>query len=422
MSLADDAKILLIPSGYKTSTPYGTLYSVFPTDGEQDFQIDRSTTASRVNQGGLIEQTLADTPRVDHLGGGCPSVLIEPGRTNLYYDSTGWNGLSQVNITFTDTTNIVAPDGSVDNVKLMTATSTSQPRFDESIPLPGTDKKYTTSIFVKKNTGRYVAIAHFSDSTNAAIFDLDNGSIHYQHPSSLGLAKIENYGNGWYRISLPMQITSGATYNVHKICLSDGVNWYTGSVGDSIYCWGFQIEEYVGATGYIPTTLGTASRSVDNLECTTSYTLGTDATFYFDFEAYSYDSSFRQCFMVRNSAFTQYIDFISYEDSGIYYFRARASANGGTQNYLIGFGERDVEFFQRNKLAIRLYENNYEIYVNGSQMKTGTSSAGNFDVVDGISIVNDFGAASDRPGCKLYDFRVYDKTMTQSELETLTTI
>ncbi len=421
MSLADDAKILLIPSGYKTATPYGKLYSVFPIDGEQDFRIDRATTASRVNPGGLVEQTLADTPRVDHLGGGCPSVLIEPGRTNKIIQSENWGtSWSFFNGASISTNQTIAPDGTMTADKIVSNGTNFGFTRPSSNPVISTGNT-TFSLFVKADNrttgwlrldyGTTIYNRKFDLTTQTFSTGFDNtGNI----PDS---EQIINYGNGWYRLII--------TDNANTTSFEPRI-YVTGNTGssanDSLFLWGAQIENGIGATSYIKTTTASVTRSIDNLECTTSYILGTDATFYFDFEAYSYDSSFRQGFMVRNSAFTQYIDFISYQDSGIYYFRARASANGGTQNYLIAFGERDIEFFQRNKVALRLYENNFEIYVNGSQMKTGTSSAGNFDVVDGISIVNDFGSSPTRPACKLYDFRVYDKTMTQSELETLTTI
>ena len=53
MSYFDDASLVMIPSGYKTSK----VYSVKPTDGSGDLTFSRSNdTASRVNSAGLIEK------------------------------------------------------------------------------------------------------------------------------------------------------------------------------------------------------------------------------------------------------------------------------------------------------------------------------------------------------------------------------
>ena len=79
MSLANDAKLLLIPSGYKS----GKVYSVFPTSGDGDFSFSRYGNASRINEGGYIETEVSNVPRIDHFGGECPSLLLEPFRQNL---------------------------------------------------------------------------------------------------------------------------------------------------------------------------------------------------------------------------------------------------------------------------------------------------------------------------------------------------
>ena len=53
MSYFDDASLVMIPSGYKTSK----VYSVKPTDGSGDLTFSRSNdTATRVNSAGLIEK------------------------------------------------------------------------------------------------------------------------------------------------------------------------------------------------------------------------------------------------------------------------------------------------------------------------------------------------------------------------------
>ena len=48
-----------------------------------DMDVTRATDATRVNESGLIEDVLANVPRIDYTGGGCPHILVEPMRTNL---------------------------------------------------------------------------------------------------------------------------------------------------------------------------------------------------------------------------------------------------------------------------------------------------------------------------------------------------
>ncbi len=54
MSLYGDASILMFPSGYKEDK----LYSLKPTDGTGDLSFARSSSATRVNEQGLIEEYL----------------------------------------------------------------------------------------------------------------------------------------------------------------------------------------------------------------------------------------------------------------------------------------------------------------------------------------------------------------------------
>ena len=92
-----NSSITLIPDGAKA----GSLYSIFPNDGSGDFSVTRATTATRINEDGLIESVGVNVPRIDYAGGGCPSLLLEPQRTNLFLNSQ--TGATQ-NVTVANTT------------------------------------------------------------------------------------------------------------------------------------------------------------------------------------------------------------------------------------------------------------------------------------------------------------------------------
>lgn len=83
MSLFDDASLVTTPNGYKASK----LYSIKPTSGLGDMTVVRATTATRVNSSNLIESVAINVPRLDYTLGSCPSILIEPARTNLVFPS-----------------------------------------------------------------------------------------------------------------------------------------------------------------------------------------------------------------------------------------------------------------------------------------------------------------------------------------------
>jgi len=83
MSLLDKASLVITPNATKASK----LYSVIPSDGSGDMTVVRATTATRVNSNGLIESVALNVPRIDYTDITCPSILVEPQRTNLLFPS-----------------------------------------------------------------------------------------------------------------------------------------------------------------------------------------------------------------------------------------------------------------------------------------------------------------------------------------------
>jgi hypothetical protein len=67
------------PNAFKA----GKLYSIKGAD----LDVVRATSATRVNAEGLIETVANNVPRLDYSNGSCPSILVEPQRTNLVFPS-----------------------------------------------------------------------------------------------------------------------------------------------------------------------------------------------------------------------------------------------------------------------------------------------------------------------------------------------
>ena len=87
--MATTPSIAMIPSGYKDEK----VYSVLPTNGDGDFTFARTSTATRVNSNGLIEEVGINKPRLDYSDGACPSLLLEPTSTNkIQYSEEFANG------------------------------------------------------------------------------------------------------------------------------------------------------------------------------------------------------------------------------------------------------------------------------------------------------------------------------------------
>ena len=79
MSTYTDASLIVTPNSKKA----GKLYALKGAD----LDVVRATTATYVGSDGLIKTALANEVRFDYTNGSCPSILVEPQRTNLVFPS-----------------------------------------------------------------------------------------------------------------------------------------------------------------------------------------------------------------------------------------------------------------------------------------------------------------------------------------------
>jgi hypothetical protein len=289
MSLFESASLVVTPNGTKASK----LYAIKPTDGSGDLSVVRATTATRVDANGLIESVSANVPRLDYSNGSCPSILVEPQRTNLALyseDLTQWSNTGSV-------TNSNVIDSVIDNVlsdEIVGNGSVNIVRLFRSINLNSGNN--TFSCFLKANTENF-AFLEFGSFTGAtgvksAFFDLVNGTT----PTSG--AKIENYGNGWYRCSITANINSAdlsGTINIRATPNNTSSSYSTSANANnkSIYIIGVQVELGSYATSYIPTTSATVTRNADVISKTgISSLIGqTEGTMFADVNIDNFNSS-----------------------------------------------------------------------------------------------------------------------------------
>jgi hypothetical protein len=177
-----------VPSG---STMYFWKSQVETGDIATDY-IPTTTTAVSVGP-------VANLPRIDYTGGGCGKLLLEPQRTNLVTYSENFNNAAWTKSNASVTANAAtSPDGYTNADKIVENTATSGHSTFQSISATS-GATYTISAFGKAAERTRLWLDLYG-GTNSANFDLSNGTI---LASSVGItAKIENYGNGWYRCSI----------------------------------------------------------------------------------------------------------------------------------------------------------------------------------------------------------------------------
>ena len=202
-----------------------------------------------------------DQPRLDYTDASCPSVLIEPSRTNLitnseYYNNidTDWGSIGINGVTIT-TNEIISPEGLKNASKLQGGGAVND-RVQLNFNTSNTKEVY--SVFLK-GTGDAVTFSFFNSRTgDRLIYDIDtSGNFTLSSVTGITNYDIEDYGNGWYRIWGEFATDTGATNYFQMYPDING--------SGAIYIYGAQLEEGSSPTSYIPTYGSTQTRAAETL-------------------------------------------------------------------------------------------------------------------------------------------------------------
>ena len=340
-------------------------------------------------------ETFTDVPRLDWLNSNCPSLLLEPQRTNAFTYAEQFEQSAWFKSNSTVTTNqIIAPNGTL-TADLLTSTASGGGVFRFS-SWNTTEK--TASIFVKKNTSSTVEIFNGSSPTNRVVLNLDSGTITTQGGTMTGT--IEDFGNGWYRLSATHTSTASQTFAIKP------------ETNESVYIWGAQIEDASYSSSYIKTEASTVTRLKD--ECTNGGDSDlfnvSEGTFFVDTTPFTREATER--ITLSNNNYNNRILISKSSSTELQYIIV---SNNVTSLSIT----TDINYNERNKIAITFQQNKFKIYLNGLLKYTDTSG----NIPTGL---NDFsfkgiGNALYWSG-KIHDARIYDRALTQTEAEELTTL
>jgi hypothetical protein len=270
MSLLLDTSLVVTPTVYNA----GTLFGIVPTDpssNNADFTVTRATTKTRTNSAGLIETIAINVPSIDYSLGGCPNILLEPQRTNLFVRSEEFNTTpAWSSILGSVTANAtISPSGSMDADRFTGDGTLGSHRVAQGVSITS-GSAYTISCYVKKDTNDffqfYLTAGNFG-SNAFANFDVNNGVLGTLGVNSI-TSSITDAGNGWYRCSMTSNAISSSTsvsMNLALIPTATSSRSFNNELTTSLFLWGAQIEVSTYPTSYIPTTSATVTRNADNI-------------------------------------------------------------------------------------------------------------------------------------------------------------
>lgn len=408
----DKALIALIPSGYKD----GWLYSVLPANGDGDFNFTRSSTATRVNKDGLIETIPLHTPRLDYpltngVVGDCPYLLLEPSRTNTFqrseeFDNTYW---SKTRATIT-ANQITSPDGNV-NADYLEQQSGQTNRGAAFVAVTYTASSYSLSVFAKKKEKTFINLSEASTgSIKATWFDLNNGVVGTTNASHT--AKIEDFGNGWYRCSIVFTANAGSASTLFYLADTDNSTTVTDSGG--VYIWGAQLEEGSYPTSYIKNvdTSAGVTRSADfcNLSGIGAEFNTSEGVLFVESAALADDLTFRQVSLNDSSSNTILVGYRT-NSNRIY---AQVVSNNVSQAF-ISYDVADITEF--HKIALKYSTNSVHLWIDGVKRASDTSATMPTD----LSELDLQGATgSGQFFAKTKQVIYFNEALSDSELQTLT--
>ena len=392
--MATKPKLALIPSAYKA----GQVYSVLPSSGVGDFDFSRSNqTATRVNKDGLIETVGSNIPRlnypmIDGVVSGCPSLLLEPERRNLfpYSEDYSQSVYTRRNCTINQKY-AISPSGLLD-ATLVSASGSDAAIFDNIGVTSG--NTYTLSVYLRVESGTL-------DTT------ISLGSAGFPDTSGDGgRVKDITITTEWKRFTLTSIADADAGSDIGIIGGFGGFN-----NGDSILVWGAQLEEGSYPTSYIPTNGGSVTRSAET--CNGSG----DANTFNDSEGVLMaEINFKQ---IQNTS-----RYISVNDGGST-DRILFGVTGNTNN-LKGFVYQDgqppyllntdININSTQKIALSYKTNLIKFYVSGFKIGEITTAV----MPTGLNRLsfND-GVAADFYG-NTKQLQYFDTALTDTDLEQLT--
>ena len=365
---------------------------------------------TRVNKEGLIEVVENDRPRIDYLDGEDGVFLLEKAATNLIPYSedftSGW--------AFDDTTlisnSVISPDGTQNASTLIGNTVSSRHLIWRAIT-GYVDGSY--SFFAKHKELRYLQITSANSTEQYANFDIKSGVIG-KVGSAFSNAKIEDYGNGWYRCS----VVSDNQYNAFYLSLVSDLNstwlptWSMANNTDGLYIWGAQVESG-NVSSYIPTQGNSQTRVQETASGSGNSEVFNDSQGVL-FADISYpittSGSGNKRIAISNGTSSNRVMFAEIGNTGI---GALITSGGVNSAYITGNVNNLLSF----KSAIKYRQNDFSLWVNGFEVGTDTSGL----VPVGLSELAFDGGDNSNPFYgKTKEISYYDTVLTDLELETLT--
>ena len=380
------------------------------------FTTTRASGATRVNKEGLIEVVENDRPRIDYTDSADGALLLEPSATNLVTYSEDFSNAYWSKSGSSVVSGFLSPKGDLSAFKLVEDNANGNHRVDTQGISITNGVSQTFSMFLKyDNSVEWIRVREFGINAFAYFNIKDNttGATNLVNNSE----KIEDFGNGWKRVSFTYNsTTSGANFRIY-LADGDNIDGYQGDGTSGVYIYGAQLEEGY-ATSYIPTSGSAVTRSADvcNNGGNEQVINSTEGVLYAEISGFENPTSQEVALSVSEG------------QSGVNRLLIRMKTNGrigivlrvaNTTEASIDSGVLDQSV--NHKVAVKWKVNDIALWIDG--VEVGTESSANVfsaNTLDEVSFNQGNGSNQFYGNTK--DVRLYNTALTDLELQQLTTI
>ena len=377
------------------TTSYQDFVFYFTGTGTNDLFIHRlyGETAGQnqqiyIKEVSVKESTKNNLARVDY-DGTASSLLVEPERTNLITESsdfTTWTTTGSAEVTPNTT---ISPDGTqnADTLNIFSGNFFYKPITSGA----GT---FTLSCYVKVASGT-----------------LDFKMQSFNGTDGADASSTFTANTNWQRFEFTTTVTTDS--NFYPIQVS-------GLTGGDFQIWGAQLEVGSYATSYIPTDGGTVTRVQDQYSKAGISNLinSEEGVLFIEMAALSDDETKREITLSDGTHLNYVLIRFNSGGSNIIYTRVDVDAGGGLQYWDL---DNSHTITNTNKIAIRWGASNFATFING--VKVGSQLSGSSFSADTLNELNfDNGTGGSNFFGKVKQLQVFKTALTDTELETLTTI
>jgi hypothetical protein len=319
---------------------------------------------------------LEDMPRLDYSNGSCPSLLLEPSRTNLITHSEYIEGGDYSSTASFAYNTHISPEG-VQNALTLTDNSTSGIEQVEYRPAHTAGTSYVFSMFVKKDsdTTRFPEIffrigggitqeitTQINTSTGAKIDSILNGDVS---------SEVIDFSDDYWRVIIKAgdEVSDGNTFIRLRIrpAAGDVFGVQNPTTTGSIVTYGWQLEQDATyPTSYIPTYGVSQTRLADDVSPLAGLdALNNEATIMAEFKVDSTGSGY----FIQSTGANSYVNISQHTQERL---RMIVRFEGVNQAIVIVANRiyPDTDY----KLALRYDTNKADVFLNGENIisRTGT--------------------------------------------------